>query len=196
MISNKLSLLLYRIICGNGKKQAADFPKNQSLIRLLQKQASATPKEKPQTKGNECEQHKKKYEIVCLDCKKRLCSKCALFGGHRSHDLRQEEDVISEIAMRKECLSEMLQLVADNEQIFAKHEEVKVAYEKCTEREKEIHTLIELKFQDYFEALKNKKAKVMQSLANVVLSIGEKFSGFKEIPQKLEDKVTKWKNEY
>ena len=125
----------------------------------------------------------------------RLCSKCALFGGHRTHDIRAEEDIVTELAMRGECLQEMLQLVKDNEQIFAKQDEVKSAYEKCMGREKEIHTLIELRFQDYFEALKNKKAKVIQSLANVALSVGEKFAGLREAPNNLSERVLKWKDE-
>ena len=195
-----------RTSCGMGKKQAEDFPKNQSLLQLLAKQAHAE-KEREKEKENmgkskagreskgeaECGQHKRKFEIVCVDCKMRLCSKCALFGGHRNHDIRAEEDVLTELTMRGDCLNEMVQLVKDNEQIFAKQDEVKQAYEKCTAREKEIHTLIELKFQDYIEALNNKKARAIQSLANIALAVGDKFTSVKEAPQNLAERVAKWK---
>jgi len=188
------------ILCGALKKAAEEFPKNLSLLRILEKQQqkqineSANSKEK--IPENQCAVHKRKLEIVCIDCKIKLCSKCALFEGHRTHDLRTEEDVQSELNARKECLQEMLQMVAENEQIFTKQEEVKNAYEKCMAREKEIHTLIELRFQEYFDALKAKKAKVIQSLANVALALGEKFTKLRDNPKGLSEKVGKWKVEY
>lgn len=166
-----------------------------SLVRLLERQAKSAKSTPPAAK-NECATHHRPLEIVCVDCRLRLCSKCAIFGGHRSHDIRVEEDVASELATRSECLQEMLQLVADNEHIFSRQDEVKTAYEKCMAREKEMHTLIELRFQDYLEALKSKKAKVMQSLANVALAVGEKFSGLRDAPRDLALRVDKWKSEY
>ena len=181
------------ILCGASKKTHEEFPKNLSLLRILEKQARGSKGEK---KSENCNIHKRKLEIVCIDCKARLCSKCALFDGHRTHDLRTEEDVQTELNARKDCLQEMLQMVAENEQIFAKQDELKLAYEKCMAREKEIHTLIELRFQEYFDALKEKKAKVIQSLANVALAVGDKFAGLKDAPKGLAERVEKWKQEY
>jgi len=52
-------------------------------------------------------QHKRKIEIICIDCKERICSQCALFGNHKPHDIRMEQDVLDEISIRTECLMEM-----------------------------------------------------------------------------------------
>jgi len=57
-----------------------------------------------------CPLHKRKIEIICIDCKERICSNCALFGPHKPHDIRMEQDVLDEINIRKECLMEMFQI--------------------------------------------------------------------------------------
>ena len=54
-----------------------------------------------------CPLHKRKIEIICIDCKERICSNCALFGNHKPHDIRMEQDVLDEINLRTECLMEM-----------------------------------------------------------------------------------------
>jgi hypothetical protein len=54
-----------------------------------------------------CPTHGKKFEIICIDCKERICSNCALFGKHKPHDIRLEQDVLDEINIRTECLMEM-----------------------------------------------------------------------------------------
>ena len=56
--------------------------------------------------------HKRKIEIICIDCKERICSNCALFGNHKHHDIRMEQDVLDEINIRTECLIEMFYIVA------------------------------------------------------------------------------------
>ena len=32
-----------------------------------------------------CPMHQRKIEIICIDCKERICSNCALFGNHKQH---------------------------------------------------------------------------------------------------------------
>ena len=51
-----------------------------------------------------CAQHKKKIEIICIDCKERLCSHCALFGEHKPHDIREETEVVQLIKTRAEAV--------------------------------------------------------------------------------------------
>ena len=59
--------------------------------------------------GDMCPMHQRKIEIICIDCKERICSNCALFGNHKQHDIRMEQDVLEEINIRTECLMEMYQ---------------------------------------------------------------------------------------
>ncbi len=44
-----------------------------------------------------------------MNDKKRICAQCALFGNHKGHDVRMEEEVIKEISLKVECLMEMYQ---------------------------------------------------------------------------------------
>mmetsp|Transcript_13628 Transcript_13628/g.21334 ORF Transcript_13628/g.21334 Transcript_13628/m.21334 type:complete len:85 (-) Transcript_13628:1528-1782(-) len=37
-----------------------------------------------------CPVHRRKLEIICITCKERICSNCALFGNHKNHDIRME----------------------------------------------------------------------------------------------------------
>ena len=40
------------------------------------------------SEGDEvCLLHNKQVQVVCLDDKQRLCSKCALFGQHKGHEV-------------------------------------------------------------------------------------------------------------
>lgn len=181
----------FRISVSSLKKSAEEFPKNQCLLKILEKQ----PKN-AEIKEEYCDVHKQKFEFICVDCKKRLCFKCALFDGHKEHDIRAEEELLNELIMRGDCLRELLQIIEDNSQAFNKRNEIQQAYEKCVGHEKEIHTLIELKFQEYLEVLKSKKANVMRCLGNIVLAISDKFAAIKQMPKNLPNKVVKWKEEY
>jgi hypothetical protein len=64
----------------------------------------ASPIQSPVPKEDMCGIHNKKLEIVCIQCRQRICSKCALFGEHKHHDVRENEDVMTEIKTRTELI--------------------------------------------------------------------------------------------
>mmetsp|Transcript_17054 Transcript_17054/g.22975 ORF Transcript_17054/g.22975 Transcript_17054/m.22975 type:complete len:87 (+) Transcript_17054:521-781(+) len=43
----------------------------------------------------------------------RICSTCALFGAHKGHDVRMEQEVVNELTVRTELLIQMYQIVDD-----------------------------------------------------------------------------------
>jgi uncharacterized protein YfbU (UPF0304 family) len=51
-------------------------------------------------------------ELVCVDDKMRICSQCALFGQHKGHDVRMEDDVQKEISLKVEVIMEMYQAMS------------------------------------------------------------------------------------
>ena len=51
-----------------------------------------------------CEKHKKPADVVCLECRIRICAQCALFGEHNSHIVKPEEDILEEISSRAQDL--------------------------------------------------------------------------------------------
>jgi len=67
-----------------------------------------------QVQGELCLQHQKKLEIICLDDQMRICSNCALFGAHKNHEIKMEQEVLQEIQVRTECLLEMYQMIEQN----------------------------------------------------------------------------------
>ena len=58
-----------------------------------------------------CEEHQRKLEIICIQDRMRICSTCALFGQHKGHDVRTEQEVVSELTVRTELLIQMYQIV-------------------------------------------------------------------------------------
>lgn len=61
----------------------------------------------------DCIEHKRKLEIICITDRMRICSTCALFGSHKGHDVRMEPDVVNELTARTELLIEMYKIVED-----------------------------------------------------------------------------------
>lgn len=41
-----------------------------------------------------CNTHRKKNDILCLQCKIKVCSNCALFGGHKIHDVIPVDEAV------------------------------------------------------------------------------------------------------
>jgi hypothetical protein len=85
-----------------------DLAKNFSLLRVIQKKQDFTPHIDSSAK---CPEHRKKLEYVCLDDKVKICANCALFGRHRGHNVRAEDEVMREVTIRAECLLETLQII-------------------------------------------------------------------------------------
>ena len=58
-----------------------------------------------------CLEHGKPRELICIHCQKKVCHTCALFGGHKGHDVREKTETMNEIQLRMEVLIEMYSLV-------------------------------------------------------------------------------------
>lgn len=54
-----------------------------------------------------CKLHDRPLELICVEDKMRICTQCALFGNHKGHDVRMEEEVTKEISLKVEVLMEM-----------------------------------------------------------------------------------------
>ena len=176
------------IICGVNKKEAAEFPKNLSLIGILE---SGVTKRRRQNENN-CLVHGKKLELVCTDCKMRLCSKCAIFDGHRSHQLRSEDDMHNEAIIRKNLLQDMLRRITINGDWISHKDSISNAYQRYEAKEKEMKKVVEERFAEHFEILSSKKAKVLQAIDKISSSIKEKFKVIENLSTWMEE----WRTEY
>jgi hypothetical protein len=97
-------------------QQKAEVSRNTFTKRLSSKPSETsfqanTPT--PTPSGDMCPNHKGSViDIVCLDCRERICSKCALFGNHKGHTIREQAAVLEEISVRSEALSELSKLIS------------------------------------------------------------------------------------
>ena len=51
-----------------------------------------------------CPIHGKPLEIYCLTCLEKICTNCALFGDHKGHHIKSEEDVFKFASEKAEKL--------------------------------------------------------------------------------------------
>lgn len=91
------------------------FPLNVALMNLLSKTPASASKDEPKvisretTRSHFCKHHHKLADLICLTDKKIICSKCALFGDHRNHEIKEIEDFKQIVRSRVSELSNELE---------------------------------------------------------------------------------------
>jgi hypothetical protein len=58
-----------------------------------------------------CLEHGQEKALICVSCRKNVCEKCALFGSHIDHDVRQKKDIMDDIRIRMEMLMDSFMLI-------------------------------------------------------------------------------------
>lgn len=119
---------------------------------------------------DKCSEHDRPLELICVDDKRRICSQCALFGKHKGHDVRMEEDVAKEINLKVEVLMEMYQAMehsCDNLHDKANYEK---QYNVFKKKQNEMKEIIQNKFKEWRQAL---RAVEMQALENLHITYSQ-----------------------
>ena len=97
-----------------------------------------------------CKEHSKKLEIVCIDHQQKICVNCALFGNHKNHNIKSEEEVLREITIRADKILEIFQGIEDSSsEIFlqyANEESLASIYENFIKKTERISKTINEKF--------------------------------------------------
>mmetsp|Transcript_28191 Transcript_28191/g.24990 ORF Transcript_28191/g.24990 Transcript_28191/m.24990 type:complete len:80 (-) Transcript_28191:1101-1340(-) len=78
----------------------------------------------------------KKLEIICMDDHERICASCALFGNHKNHNVRPEEDVMKDIAKVAESIIDIFEMVTNQEDSFITEDQIKGIEERIYEKKK------------------------------------------------------------
>jgi len=160
-----------------------DIPMNVALFKLI---------EKP----NLCNEHKKKLDYVCINCKSKICSHCALMGGHKDHEIKAMEDVHNEVAMRTGCLLDMLEIIDKTESelsdsIMIKLEEVADHYNrKRTDIEKTVKTEFDLMRTQLDTLEKN----ILETLEKHFDNIENVIVSSREFPKVIYRQAGEWKD--
>ena len=84
----------------------------------------------------------------------RICSTCALFGSHKGHDVRMEQEVVSELTIRTELLIQMYQIIDDISQNRIDQVQVSQMASEFRHKSNELRTNLKEKFNHLKTILK------------------------------------------
>ena len=182
-----------RTVC-SVKKPADEFPKNFSLLSILEKKA-----EKVQTEASGdpmmCPQHNRKVELICLEHKVRICTSCALFGDPGSHKgcpFRPDDDVMEEIVSRTELLMEVFELVANSISNFSDTSEIDHLYNEFSKKQVTLKKQVADTFKNIIAELKKKEERTMDILDSNFNKIDKMFTEVRDTPKTIMTEAEVW----
>jgi len=171
---------------------ASDLPKNFSLLKVIQKKPEVRPR--PEDLGR-CAEHRKKLEYVCLDDRIKVCANCALFGRHRGHNVKPEEDIMREITIRAECLFDLLQLIEKSRDTVL-DEQVKGSLDELLERyrhrKQELETMLQQSFQAARARLSDMERASQMTLQKNFDYIEDNFVNIRDMPKLIDSQASAW----
>ncbi|CAD8083490.1 unnamed protein product [Paramecium primaurelia] len=159
-------------ILAKGKTHITEFPKNCQLLKMVVKQRPSIEQPEYQLHLNNlaqekielCTEHLEKLEIVCLTDKIRICTKCALFGNHRHHEVRSVDDVVREIASKAENIMQTYQKILDKQQELTESKFYEPLNEKYQIMLQESQMTVREKFKELHQQLDLKENKLLEQL--------------------------------
>ncbi|KAM3134266.1 hypothetical protein pb186bvf_013551 [Paramecium bursaria] len=170
-------------IHAKNRSKIGDFPRNCQLLKMVLKQRlSYAPQVSNQisrqsTRNDDdleyrvqlnnqelCSEHLEKLEIVCLTDKVRICTRCALFGLHRHHEVRSVDDVIKEITAKAESIMQIYQKIQNKQPEFAEQKYYESITEKFQSILHESHLTVKEKFKELHNLLDQKEQKLIEQL--------------------------------
>ena len=63
-----------------------------------------------------CSKHQRPLEVLCLQDKCKVCTQCALFGEHKNHEIKNEEEIMNEVKLRAEIYVDLFELLVSSEE--------------------------------------------------------------------------------
>ena len=106
-------------------------------------------------KAEVCGDHGKPKELICIQCQVKCCDTCALFGNHKSHDVRQAFEVANEIKIRMEVIMEIYQQMDQECEALQDRTKFKEHQELYEKKKQELKDIVSLQFAEWHENLNN-----------------------------------------
>ncbi|KAL4487923.1 hypothetical protein ABPG72_022783 [Tetrahymena utriculariae] len=238
-IQDKLSAN-QQIICPEdqepqNRNELIQFPKNFSLIRMIQKKKKIQSQMKQQAglmssttvntendrysenftpiktitseesdrnsnvhissfDDKSCQDHFKKLDIVCVDCRIKICASCALFGKHKGHLVRSEEDVLKEISTRAEYLLQMFENIEKKQCYLTDENHIQTVKDYLQSNLKNVLQEIQIKFTEIENKLQQKKEESIKEVKERFSEMEKKCLNFlTEAPKDAIEMTEKWK---
>jgi len=162
-----------------------EIPKNKVLLKLLK----APLPEK-------CSEHKKDLEFFCFQDNQKVCSKCALFGDHKEHDIKPLEDLNEEIEKRILELNALkqgiCQVEADLEgNLMLSVEKIQNNFQA---KKDQLLEFLSKEFQKLKKRLSKLETVAFQALNKNFEYIEEQIFTCKEVPKLVDSKARNWKD--
>ncbi|CAD8117326.1 unnamed protein product [Paramecium sonneborni] len=159
-------------ILAKGKTQISQFPKNCQLLKMIVKQRPSIEQPEYQLHLNNlaqerielCAEHLEKLEIVCLTDNIRICTKCALFGNHRHHEMKSVDDVVREVTLKAENIMQTYQKILDKQQEMTESKFFEPLSDKFQVMLNESSMSVKEKFRELHQQLDQKEYKLLEQL--------------------------------
>ena len=136
--------------------------------------------------------HKRKLEVICVDDQVRIWTNCALFGDHKNHDIREEGEVLKEIALRTELLIDIYELIEQNKNNLGDQKEIDDLYNQFMTKQIALKKHVANKFKEYYNELLRKEKDVLNTLERNFDLIEKKFEEIKQGPKKVMIAAEDW----
>ncbi|CAD8187973.1 unnamed protein product [Paramecium pentaurelia] len=167
-----------KIICPeDGLLQPTDltlYPINQAVLRIICKSQDIDITWNPD-KLQQCPQHHKQLELICIDDRCRICANCALFGIHKQHNIQNADYVnksIKDNLIQTQNLTltiqdkiKQLKLPLINKKI---HDQIRLCI-------KQQQTLAEEQFKEIINQILIKQQKVIEDIEQKYKQLEDQF---------------------
>lgn len=139
-----------------------------------------------------CPSHNRKLEIICIQDRQRICSNCALFGGHKGHDVRMEQEVVTEITLRTDLLIEMYQLVHETASNRVEPAQLQAMQAEFNSKSVSMKTVLAEKFKEIRQII-NMQEQIATTILDTNLQCIEKeLAKMKLVPASLFENAEVW----
>ena len=173
-------------------KPANMFPKNFGLLKIIQKNQETRKSKIGKPSKDIWPVHNKKLEVICVDDQVRICTNWALFGDHKNHEIREEQELLQEISLRAELLIDIYQLIEQNKNNLGDQKEIENLYNQFMTKQIALKKHVTNKFKEYYNELLRKEKDVLNTLERNFDSIETTFREIKSGPKKVMETADEW----
>ena len=120
-------------------------------------------------KGNidKCEEHDKNAEIMCMNCSKKICYQCGLFGKHKNHQIIDYDKFLKEIETYRKSVSKKKKILENNEDFLNTNFITNNLVIPSKTKLKELSLEIDQIYESFFLTLKKSKKKAYMNLREI-----------------------------
>ena len=162
-------------------------------MAMNQAQMAATMGQQPQAPMVDmCPIHGKPMDLISVTSKERICASCALFGAHKGHDVRPEQEVIEQINLRTECLMEMYQMMETALSEKPNEKEVQSLTENFRQKAEEMRRSLKDKFKEMRNILVVQEQTTQAILDKNLLYIEKELKNLQQIDYKKFEEAETW----